>query len=121
MSTQLEELTHKVLKFRNDRDWEQFHDPRNLAMSLSIEAAELLELHLWQPVDPKNRSTPKEEQIEKIGDELADVFYNVLLLANAYQVNLEEILEKKLIKNDAKYPVSKSKGNSQKWDKLQNE
>ena len=118
MSTQLEALTQNVLQFRNDRDWAQFHDPRNLAMSLSIEASELLELHLWQPVDADNRSTPTEDQVEKLGDELADVFYNVLLLANAYQLNLDEILEKKLKKNAAKYPVSKSKGNSQKWDSL---
>lgn len=97
--TQIERLTQAILDFRNARDWAQFHDARNLAMSLSVEASELLELFLWQKGEPKlpNR--------EDLSDELADVFYHVLLIADTCGIDLEEALLQKLRRNEGKYPV----------------
>lgn len=96
--TQLQRLTQSILDFRNARNWAQYHDARNLAMSLSVESSELLELFLWQKGEMKlpDRSA--------LSDELADVFYHVLLLAETCGIDLEVALAEKLKKNAGKYP-----------------
>lgn len=104
----LEKLKNKVLKFIDDRDWDQFHSPDNLAKSISIEAAELLECFQWG----------NEYELEAVTDEMADVFIYLLDLANKLNVDLIDIADKKIDKNALKYPVDKSKGKSSKYNKL---
>ncbi|MCQ9635691.1 nucleotide pyrophosphohydrolase [Chryseobacterium sp. WG23] len=100
----------KLIKFRDERDWEQFHNSKDLAIALSIEASELLEVFLWK----KN----EEFNIDKLEEELADVFMYGLLLADKNNININNIILKKLHKNGEKYPVDKAKGKSNKYDEL---
>jgi len=102
-----------ILKFREERDWKQFHLPKNLAISLSLEAAEVLELFQWT----KNNMLPagKEKDLE---GELADVYYWLLLLANEFNINLDRALARKMVENARKYPVHKAKGKSAKYSDL---
>ncbi|MCO5950496.1 nucleotide pyrophosphohydrolase [Mucilaginibacter flavidus] len=106
----LKNLQKALLDFRDERDWAQFHNAKDLALALSIEAAELNELFLWKK--------PEDANIEKIKDELADVFGYVLLLADKYNLDLIEIMTRKIQKNAEKYPVDKAKGNAKKYNEL---
>ena len=108
--TDIQEITEALLKFRNERDWEQFHNPKDLALAISIEAAELLELFLWKKPEEANR--------EKIKAELADVLSFALLLAEKYEFDVKEIILNKIDHNAQKYPVEKAKGNAKKYDEL---
>jgi NTP pyrophosphatase (non-canonical NTP hydrolase) len=105
-----EEIIDLLIAFRNERDWEQFHNPKDLAIALSIEANELLELFLW-----KNAQDAKSE---KVREELADVFAFAFLLAEKYKWNVKEIVLEKIKKNGEKYPVIKSKGTAKKYNEL---
>ena len=105
-----EEIIQALLKFRNDRDWEQFHNPKDLALALSIESAELLELFLWKKSEDAN--------IEKVKEELADVFSFAFLLAEKYGFDVKEIVLDKIKTNGQKYPIDKSKGTAKKYDEL---
>ena len=96
--------------FRDERDWEQFHNPKDLALGLSIEAAELNELFLWKK--------PEEADLDKVKEELADVFGFALLLANHYKLDISEIVKAKLQQNAEKYPVEKAKGSNRKYTEL---
>ena len=98
----------RIRKFRKDRDWDQFHTPENLAKAISIEAGELLEHFLW---DNKYNK-------EEVCEELADVMVYCLHMADSLGVNIEEIINKKMDKNEKKYPVEKAKGNSKKYTEL---
>ncbi|MCE1168639.1 MAG: nucleotide pyrophosphohydrolase [Sphingobacteriia bacterium] len=104
------ELTEILIKFRNDRDWEQFHNPKDLAIALSVEAGELLELFLWKDAD--------QADITKIREELADVLAYSLLLADKYKLDISEIVKEKVKKNEVKYPVDKAWGNAKKYTEL---
>ncbi len=104
--TELRSLIDEIVQFRDDRDWAQFHDGKNLAINLSVEAGELLELFLWKAADEVDR--------EKLKDELADVLYSALLLAETYGLDVAEVVRAKLKKNEAKYPVEKFKGSREK-------
>lgn len=108
--TELNELISKIVKFRDDRDWAQFHNPKDLAIALNIEAAELLELFLWKNENEANR--------ERFKEELADVLIYALLLAEKFDLDVEKIIEDKLIHNSQKYPVDKAKGNAKKYSEL---
>ena len=113
----LEEVIEKILKFRNDRDWEQFHNPKDLAISLSIESGELLECFQWKS------STEVEYLIQQgagkdIKDEIADIGIYLLLLCHATGVDFKEAVISKLAKNERNYPVDKAKGNAKKYTKL---
>ena len=99
----------RIRKFRNDRDWNQFHTPSNLAKAISIEASELLENFLWDN-DNYDKQAVKEE--------LADVLVYCVHMADALDVNIEEIINMKMEKNEKKYPIEKSKGNSKKYTEL---
>lgn len=112
----LKSIMNIIQKFRVERDWLKFHNPKDLANALSIEASELLELFLW-----KNEHEIYQIPVEKLKDELADIFVYALYLKEHYNLNLEEIVKQKMIKNSAKYPVSKSKGNSKKYTELNND
>ena len=106
-------LMEALVKFRDERDWKQFHDTKNLAIALSIEAAELNELFLWKDVKES-----EEVDINRIKEELADVFAYALLLAEKHQLNVSEIVLEKIQRNGEKYPIEKSKGNAQKYSEL---
>jgi NTP pyrophosphatase (non-canonical NTP hydrolase) len=106
-------IIEQLLKFRNDRDWEQFHDSKNLAIAISIEAAELNELFLW-----KSNEEVDNVKIERIKEELADVLSFSFLLAEKYDLNPFEIISEKIKLNANKYPVNKAKGNAKKYDEL---
>jgi NTP pyrophosphatase (non-canonical NTP hydrolase) len=112
----LDILTKKIIDFRNKRNWKQFHNPKDLAISLSLEAAEVLEHFQW-----KSKEEIEEYVInhkEHIGEELADVLYWVLLFSCDLKIDISKALEKKIKKNGRKYPVEKSKGNAKKYTEL---
>ena len=110
MKSETKEIIEAIRKFRDERDWEQFHDAKNLAICLNLESAELLENFLWKNADEAN--------IEKIRNELADVFYAAFLLADKYGFNVKEIILAKLKSNEIKYPIELSKGTNKKYDEL---
>jgi NTP pyrophosphatase (non-canonical NTP hydrolase) len=108
--TEFNELISKIVKFRDDRDWAQFHNPKDLAIALNIEASELLELFLWKTEDGAN--------ISRVKEELADILIYSLLLANKYNLDVMTIIESKLKQNSEKYPVDKAKGSAKKYNEL---
>ena len=105
-----DKLTEALIQFRNERDWEQFHNPKDLAIALSLEAGELLENFLWKQ--------PQDADISKIKDELADVLAYALLIAKHYDLNVEDIVLDKIAKNALKYPADKAKGSAKKYTEL---
>ncbi len=111
--SEIENIIQELVKFRDERDWAQFHDTKNLATALSIEAAELNELFLWKDLT-ESESVDK----EKIKEELADVFAYALLIAQKHNFNVSEIILNKIQLNRLKYPVEKAKGTSKKYSEL---
>ena len=111
--SEFSELLQILEKFRDERDWAQFHDSKNLALALSIEAAELNELFLWKKDD-------EAEQVDKqrLCEELADVFAYAIMLAGRHGLDISEIVKEKIGQNAKKYPVDQSKGNSAKYKDL---
>lgn len=103
----------QILKFRDDRDWKQFHNPKDLAISISLEAAELLEVFQWSGSD-----TACDGKQEKTKEELADVLNYCVLMADACNLDLDEIVIEKIKRNNEKYPVEKAKGKSDKYTEL---
>ena len=103
-------LQKALIHFRDERDWEQFHNPKDLALALSIEAAELNELFLWK--------RPEDANQDKIKEELADVLAYALLLASTYDLDVNQIVLEKINKNAEKYPVDRAKGTAKKYDEL---
>jgi NTP pyrophosphatase (non-canonical NTP hydrolase) len=112
----IKSLSKQVVSFRNKRNWKQFHNPKDLAISLSLEASELLEHFQWKNVDEMENyiKTNKKE----IGKELADVLYWVLLIQNDLKIDLVKVFSEKMKENELKYPVKKSKGKYTKYNKL---
>ena len=108
-----QEIIKKLVQFRDDRDWSQFHDSKNLALALSIEASELNELFLW-----KKESESDNVNLEKLKEELADVLAYAFLLADKHNIDIYEILHDKIKKNGIKYPVKKAKGKATKYNEL---
>jgi NTP pyrophosphatase (non-canonical NTP hydrolase) len=104
------ELTQKLLAFRDARDWKQFHNPKDLAVALSIESAELLEAFLWK--------SSEQASIDKIKEELADVLAYAFLLANECGLDVAEIVSAKIESNNLKYPVDKAKGSAKKYNEI---
>jgi len=112
----IQKLVERIVAFRDARDWKQFHNPKDMSLSLVLEATEVVEHFQW-----KNK-----EEVEKylkvakddIAEELADVLYWVLLMSHDLEIDINEALIKKLEKNEAKYPIEKSKGNYTKYSKL---
>lgn len=108
-----QETIDQILKFRDDRDWKQFHNPKDLAISISLEAAELLEVFQWSAED-----VTCSDKIEKIKEELADVVNYCVLMADVCGLDLDEIVLEKLEKNQEKYPIEKAKGSREKYNKI---
>jgi len=112
----LDNLIKKIIDFRDKRDWKQFHNPKDVAISLSLEAAELLEHFQWRNKDEiKEYIKINKEEIE---DELADLLYWILLMSHDLDINILNALDRKIVKNEAKYPVDKAKGKHTKYNKL---
>ena len=111
--SEIRELTDALTKFRDARNWSQFHNSKDLALAISIEAAELNELFLWKPTDEAEKVDP-----EKLKDELADILAFALLLAGKHGLDVKEIVLEKIKKNGEKYPVEKSKGTAKKYNEL---
>ncbi len=105
-----EEIIQALLKFRNERDWEQFHNPKDLALAINIESAELLELFLWKKAEEANT--------EKVKEELADIFSFAFLMAEKYGFDVKGIVLDKIKTNGEKYPVDKAKGSAKKYNEL---
>lgn len=111
--TNIQNLIQKIIMFRDERDWSQFHTPKNLAISLSLEASEVLEHFQW-----KTDKEIKDYLIsnkEEIADELGDVLNYLLLLANRADIDIVQATENKIKKNEEKYPIEKVKGSSKKY------
>ncbi|CRH19377.1 nucleotide pyrophosphohydrolase [Carnobacterium maltaromaticum] len=111
--TQKQTSMEKVKQFREERDWRQFHNEKDLAISISLEASELLELFQW-----KNSEEVTETKLERIKEELADVLIYSYMMADNLNLDIETIITEKLIKNNEKYPINKSKGNKSKYTDL---
>lgn len=112
----INDLTEKLIAFRKERDWEQFHKPKDLAVSLSLEAAEVLEHFQWKS-DKEIEEYVKTHK-DEIGEELADVFNWVLLMSHDFEIDILSASAKKIVKNEVKYPVEKAKGRHTKYNKL---
>lgn len=112
----LEDLQKKVVNFRDARDWKQFHNPKDTAISLLLEAAEVLEHFQWKsPEEIKKHLTDNKSEV---ADELADVLYWVLLMANDFGIDIAQEFNRKLASNEKKYPVEKAKGSHKKYTEL---
>lgn len=105
------QLREKIVKFRDDRDWKKFHTGKDLAISLNLEASELLEIFQWSGTD-----LMCEDKIDKIEEELADVFIYGILMADRYNIDIDDIIEKKLKINDEHYPVDAVRGKAKKYN-----
>lgn len=112
----LQELKKEVQKFRDERDWKQFHTPKNLAMALSVEASELAELFLWD-TNEESFNTAKNKN-EHLQEEMADVLIYLLSLADVLNISLSDAVLNKLDKNRIKYPIEKAKGSCKKYKEL---
>jgi NTP pyrophosphatase (non-canonical NTP hydrolase) len=115
-SSELERLTARIVAFRDERDWKQFHNPKDIAVSISLEAAELLELTQWK--NGQELQSFLETKRADVGDELSDILYWVLLLAYEEKIDLATAFEDKMRKNEAKYPIAKAKGSAKKYSEL---
>lgn len=100
----------RIKKFVSDREWDQYHNPKDLAIAISIEASELLENYLWKGVEQADLCSVKQE--------IADILIYVQMLLDKYGLDCDEIVNEKINLNEQKYPVDKSKGKATKWDKL---
>lgn len=112
----IEQLTRRVLQHRDERHWAQFHTPKELAISLCVESAELLSLMQWKTGEELARVVTNKR--DALQDELADVLHSVLLLAADLKIELGDALEQKLAKDAKKYPVEKARGRNTKYDEL---
>lgn len=111
------ELQQRVIDYRDARDWEQFHNPKDVAISLALEAAEVLEHFQWKT--PEEIEAHLAENKGELSEELIDVLYWILLLAHDQDIDLVEAFDKKMSQNEAKYPVDKAKGNHKKYTELE--
>lgn len=118
MNRQWTDLLKDVVKFRDARDWKQFHNPKNLAAAIAIETAELQEHFLWLTDEQSDSRARCEAKRREIIDELADVFIYSLLLADRLGVDIPTAVRKKLRSNSRKYPIKKAKGTARKYTDL---
>lgn len=116
MSDQIKRLKTALANFAKDRDWEQFHTPKNLAMAMSVEAAEVVELFQW--LTERQSRELKKSQVAALADELADTYIYLLRIASHYNIDLVDAAEKKLRKSARKYPVRKARGSAKKYSDL---
>ena len=117
-NTTLNEIKDRVLKFAQERDWEQFHSPKNLSMAISAESAELMEHFLWQSSEASRTDLEDLKLRGKVEKELADIFIFAIEFANVTGIDIAKIIESKMFLNAKKYPIEKSKGRSDKYTEL---
>ena len=110
------ETFEKIISFRNDRDWNQFHTIKDLCLGLNIEVSELQEIFLWKSQEQIEEICKNEKG--KIEDEIADVFIFLAYLCNDLKINLDQVIKNKIAQNNLKYPINKSKGNNKKYNEL---
>lgn len=108
--TDINKITAALREFRDERDWAQFHNPKDLAIALSVEANELLEVFLWKPAE--------DAELSRVREELADVFAFAFLIADRYGLDVYQIIDEKIAKNKLKYPIEKAKGSAKKYNEL---
>lgn len=116
VSGTINKLQQEIIRFRDARDWKQFHNPKDVALSLTLEAAEVLEHFQWKSQEEVDQYI--ESSKEKIGEELADVLYWILLMSHDLEINIVQALEDKMKGNEKKYPVEKAKGSNKKYTEL---
>jgi NTP pyrophosphatase (non-canonical NTP hydrolase) len=114
----MDDLVKAVLAFRDQRDWRQFHNPKDLAISISLEAAELLEPFQWKSPAEVTAFLDSEENRRRVADEMADVLILLVSMADVIGVDLIEAAHKKLVENGRKYPVDLARGSAKKYDTL---
>lgn len=110
MKSDIQQITEEIIRFRDNRDWKQFHNGKDLALALSIEAGELNEAFLWKD--------PEDVDVNKVKEELADVFNYAFLLADKYNLDVKNIVLDKMRKNAEKYPAEKARGTAKKYNEL---
>ena len=115
-TNQIQRLQEAIQKFARDRDWEQFHTPKNLAMAMSVEAAEVVEIFQWL-TDEQSKSLTS-EKVAALADELADTYIFLLKIAAHYAIDINQAALDKIQKNELKYPVAKARGSSKKYTEL---
>lgn len=106
----MKEIIEALIKFRDERDWEQFHNPKDLALAINIEAGELLEVFLWK--------SPEDANKEKVKEELADIFSYAFMLAEKYDFDVKDIVLEKIKRNGEKYPADKARGTAKKYNEI---
>ncbi|MDD3998779.1 MAG: nucleotide pyrophosphohydrolase [Candidatus Shapirobacteria bacterium] len=112
----INQLTNRIQNFIKERDWNQFHNPKDLALSLVLESAEVMEHFQWK--NNEEMQTYIKSNKDDIGEELADVLYWVLLMGHDLDIDIKKAFEDKMLKNEAKYPIDKAKGKHDKYNKL---
>ncbi len=112
----IKELQEKIIKFRDQRDWKQFHNPKDLAISMLLESAEVLEHFQWKTKEEMEDHIKKNRN--KVADELADVFYWILLMSHDLDIDLVKAVNRKMRENEKKYPVKKARGSHKKYTEL---
>ena len=110
MTNDIQEIIDALSKFNEDRDWDQFHNGKDLALALSVEAAELNEAYLWKKAE--------DVKIEKVKEELADILNYAFMIADKYNLDVRDICLSKIARNAEKYPVDKAKGSAKKYNEL---
>lgn len=115
--SRLEDLQEQIVKFRDDRNWRQFHNPKDVAISLTLEASELLEHFQWKTLDEIKAYLKKNK--DDLSDELIDVLYWILLLAYDLDIDINKSFARKMSKNEKKYPIPKAKGSHKKYTELE--
>ena len=108
-------IQNQLQNFASERDWEQFHTPKNIAMALSVESSELVEIFQW--LNPEESKLPDKMQLELINNEVADIAMYLLRFCDLLGLNLENAIQEKLVKNAEKYPINLSKGNAKKYNR----
>ncbi len=116
MSTDLQQLQAELRKFAKDRDWDQFHSPKNLAAALSVEAAELLEHFQW--LTEEQSKALSQDRLDQVGEEIADVLLYLVRLSDKLGIDPMEAAKRKLIRNAEKYPIDRAKGSIKKYTEL---
>jgi len=108
-------IQNQLQNFASERDWEQFHTPKNIAMALSVECSELVEIFQW--LNPEESKLPNKMQLKLINNEVADIAMYLLRFCDLLDLNLENAIQEKLVKNAEKYPINLSKGNAKKYNR----
>ena len=111
-------IQNQLRDFASARDWEQFHTPKNLSMALSVEASELVEIYQW--LTPEESNSPDKIQLDSIRSEVADIAMYLIRFCGVLEIDLERVIEEKLIQNGSKYPVELSKGSAKKYNQRDN-